>query len=81
MVLHELKIGDKALIINILDDKNIDKQRLSDLGIVTGTEITALFRSPFGNPTAYLIRGTVFALRDDISENIVVEMVKRWRNE
>ena len=76
MFLSELKIGEKAKIINISDDKSIDKQRLSDLGIIEGTRIEPLYKSPSGNPVAYLIRGTVFALRNDTAERIIVEITE-----
>jgi ferrous iron transport protein A len=34
-----------------------------------------LYKSPSGNPVAYLIRGAVIALRSDVSEKIIVLMV------
>jgi len=74
MFLSELKIGEKAKITEISNDKFIDKQRLSDLGIIEGTQIEALYKSPFGNPTAYLVRGTVFALRTETTEKIKIEV-------
>lgn len=39
------------------------RRRILDLGIVPGTCIKALHQSPAGNPVAYLIRGSVIALR------------------
>jgi len=71
-VLSKIKIGEKAKVVRL---ESNDKQRLVDLGIIEGTEIEVLYKSPFGNPTAYLIRGTVFALRDDTAEKIVVEKI------
>jgi len=73
MLLSELKAGETAKITGISNDKNIDRQRLSDLGIVEGTRIESLYRSPFGNPAAYLVRGTVFALRNETAAKITVE--------
>ena len=55
------------------DISNLDVKILSDLGIVAGTEIESLYKSPFGNPAAYLIRGTVFALRNETAEKIIME--------
>ncbi|MEG1721154.1 MAG: FeoA family protein [Pseudoflavonifractor sp.] len=37
--------------------------RLQDLGLIAGTRVTCLFRSPAGDPSAYRIRGAVIALR------------------
>ena len=48
------------------------RRRFFDLGIIEGTNIEALYRSPFGDPTAYLIRGTVIAMREEESEKINV---------
>ena len=61
--------GEKAKVVYI----DIKDQRLLDIGVIEGTEIEALYRSPFGNPAAYLIRGTVFALRNETAEKIIVE--------
>ena len=41
------------------------RRRLQDLGLVTGTRVTCLQRAVAGDPTAYLIRGAVIALRAD----------------
>ena len=34
-----------------------------DLGVLPGVEIVAQGTSPLGDPTAYLVRGSVIALR------------------
>ena len=39
------------------------KHRLEDLGLIPGTRVTCMARSPAGDPSAYLVRGTVIALR------------------
>ena len=59
----------KVLYINCADS---EKQRFLDLGIAKGTVIVPLFRSPFGDPTAYEIRKTIIALRKEISKKILV---------
>ena len=43
-----------------------------DLGIVPGTRIEAIMRSPSGDPTAYLIRGTTIAIRRSQADRIRV---------
>ena len=37
--------------------------RLRDLGFLPGASVEALGNSPLGDPIAYLVRGTVIALR------------------
>ena len=70
--LNKLKPGERAKVVQINYN---DSRRLFNLGIIEGTEIEALYTSPFGDPTAYLIRGTVFALRKDAAEKITVEKI------
>ena len=48
------------------------RQRLLDLGLIEGTRVECLGRSPAGDPTAYLIRGAVIALRGSDSREIEV---------
>jgi len=74
VALSELKPGEKAKVIYI-DHKGCNRQRLFDLGIVEETEIEALYKSPSGNPVAYLVRGTVFALRNETAEKIITEKI------
>jgi ferrous iron transport protein A len=63
---------EETAIIKKLTCLGCTKRRFLDLGIVSGTKITALYKSPFGNPTAYFIRGTVIALRREDCENILI---------
>ena len=74
MFLSDLKIGDSAEITEISVSES-DRQRLLNLGIAVGTKIEALYKSPFGNPKAYLARGTVFALRNETAAKITVEKI------
>ena len=69
--LSELKIGESATITDICADDKF-KSRLADLGIVNGTRVAALHKSPSGDPTAYFIKGTVIALRSIDAEKIVI---------
>lgn len=42
------------------------------MGIVTGKGIKKLYSSPFGDPCAYLICGTLIAIRKIDAQNILV---------
>lgn len=46
------------------------RRRLQDLGLVAGTSVTCLQRAAGGDPTAYLIRGAVIALREADASHI-----------
>lgn len=71
MPLSMVPIGEKANVV-FLSIGGSARRRMLDLGVIDGTEIEPLYKSPAGNPVAYLIRGTVIALRSDVSDNIIV---------
>ena len=60
--LSSLGIGDSALISQLTCTGEI-KRRMMDLGIVPGTKISVLHRSPCGDPEAYSVLGAVIAIR------------------
>lgn len=70
--LSELKKGETGEIVSVRVSDDI-KQRLLDLGFVPGTMVECLGKSPFGEPTAYWIRGTVIALRKEEGEGIRIK--------
>jgi len=63
---------DKPYIIKSIHVQGAMLRRLLDMGIISGTRITAIFTAPAKNPIAYLVRGTVVALRKEDSRNITV---------
>lgn len=52
------------------------RRRLFDLGILPGTVVEAEMRSPFGDPTAYRVRGALIALRRDQAAQIRIERLE-----
>ena len=54
-----------------------DNRRLKDLGMVRGTKVKCVLRSPLGDPTAYKIRGAVVAIRDEDASSVMVEVASR----
>ena len=40
------------------------RRRLQDIGLIRGTPVVCVGRSPLGDPAAFRIRGAVIALRD-----------------
>lgn len=63
-----------SVIINSINCSDTIKRRLLDLGLCENTKITPLYKSFSGDPTAYDIRGTTIALREDDSKNIYVTL-------
>ena len=51
------------------------RKRLRDIGLIEGTNVDCLKKSISGDPTAYLIRGAVIALRSDDSSRIIVSKI------
>lgn len=51
------------------------RRRLLDLGLVPGTRIDVLFKSPLGDPVAYKARGAAIALRVAVARQIKVRRV------
>ncbi|NLB88158.1 MAG: ferrous iron transport protein A [Syntrophomonadaceae bacterium] len=61
-------------VIKSIENQGLIRRRLLDLGFVPGTRIQTVRKSPSGNPIAYLIRGTVIALRKEETDLIMVDI-------
>ena len=72
--LNNLPINCRGKVEKINCDGNI-RRRMLDLGIVKGTNIIPVLKSPFGDPIAFEIRGSIISLRREISELIDVSIV------
>lgn len=78
-MLHEnqltnLELGKQGKIISISSSCRI-KRRLQDLGMIEGTIVECVAKSPSGNPIAYQIRGAVIALRKEDTEYIIFSQI------
>lgn len=71
--LRDMEPGTQGVIADILPECALSR-RLLDLGFTAGASVKCLFRSMFGDPTAYEICGTVFALRAEDSATVLVRM-------
>ena len=69
--LCDLKCGDKGKIISL----DGTMPRLSDFGFFCGATLECAVKSPLGDPSAFLVRGALIALRREQSENILVEVI------
>jgi ferrous iron transport protein A len=61
--LAALEQGECA-VVETVGGETAMRCRLMDLGLIPGTKVMCLGKSPAGDPVAYLIRGTVIALRN-----------------
>ncbi|WP_040198233.1 FeoA family protein [Candidatus Soleaferrea massiliensis] len=72
LTLDHLSEGKTAKVTNLLSSGSM-RRRLQDIGLIEGTQVECLQKSPAGDPIAFLIRGAVIALRSEDSSNILVE--------
>lgn len=70
--LDKLPLNTPGIVTKIDLDGPISR-RILDLGIINGTKITPVFKSPFSNPIAYEVRNTILAIRNSDSENIYIK--------
>jgi len=70
--LNELDLNEEAIIKKVKAKENI-KKRLLDIGIVRGSKIKKTLISPGKDMIAYLIKGTIVAIRKEDTKDIIVE--------
>ena len=71
----EIEVGQRARVVKLLV-KGLIRRRLLDLGLLPGTEVKAIMRSPLGTPIAYDIRGCMIALRLEDASKITVKPLR-----
>ncbi len=72
--LSDLGEGESAYVKEVSARPGMDR-RLTDLGLVPGTQVTCVLQSPAGDPRAYWIRGALIALRGSDAGGVRVEAV------
>ena len=48
------------------------RRRLMDLGLTPGARVACLFSAPSGDPRAYMVRGSVIALRREDAAGVAL---------
>lgn len=76
MILSKINLDEEVRVVEI-DAEGELRRRFFDLGIIKNTIIEPLYISPFGDPKAYLIRGTVIAIRHDEANKIRVRTISK----
>ena len=69
--LSTLSVGETATVEHLYT-KGSMRRRLQDIGLIEGTKVECVQKSPSGDPVAYLIRGAVIALRAEDSAGVLV---------
>ena len=70
--LNQLPLNKIGKIDKIDCDEGI-KRRLLDMGLVRETNIKPILVSSSGDPRAFLVRGTIIAIRKEDAENIKIK--------
>lgn len=73
--ISQLKEGERGKVSFIRGEQKV-LQRLSDMGLTPGTEVTVVKSAPFHGPLEILVRGSRLALGRGMTEIIFVEAKK-----
>lgn len=74
--LDKVPVGTNAILKELNSNKDV-KRRLRDLGLIKNTIIKPVYKSPLNDPVAYLIRGSVIAIRNNDAKKIIVMQEKK----
>jgi DtxR family Mn-dependent transcriptional regulator len=76
-LLHELAPGRHGRVLGLTPAcRGAERRRLLDLGFVPGSVVEANLVSPAGDPTAYLVRGALVALRREQARFIRIALTQ-----
>lgn len=71
--LADVKPGQRATVCALRSTGSM-RRRLLDIGLIECTDVECLGTSPGGDPSAFLIRGAVIAIRSENCAEILVDM-------
>lgn len=61
-------------IVTVLNTKESLKRRLQELGLLEGTYLECVLKSPSGDPKAYRINGALIAIRHEDCNEILLQV-------
>jgi len=73
MPLSQLLKGETGIVVRINSHGPL-RQRLLDMGVVTGEEITLRHKAPLGDPLEFVVKGYRISLRKEEAAEIIVEV-------
>lgn len=71
VTLNHLPVGCLGIVKELRAEPN-KRRRLLDLGLIKGTAVEAVLKSPGGDPMAFSIRGALIALRETESSEVLI---------
>lgn len=77
--LNSINPGERA-VVRALNSTGSMRRRLLDIGLVENTQVECIGRSPAGDPSAFMIRGAVIAIRSEDCKDILVtrQVSRKW---
>lgn len=72
LTLNEIQPGQYGVVSELKTTGSM-RRRLLDIGLIEDTKVECLGRSPGGDPSAFLIRGAVIAIRSEDCKNIIIK--------
>ena len=70
--LNDINPGQSAVVRSLRTTGSM-RRRLLDIGLIENTRVECIGRSPAGDPSAFLIRGAVIAIRSEDCKDILIE--------
>jgi len=70
--LDKLKVGEKGTVVSV-GGKGQIKQRMMDMGLVPGSEVTVVRVAPLGDPIEVSLKGYNLSLRKSEAKDILIE--------
>lgn len=71
ITLDQLQIGD-TMVVKEINNKGSIRRRFLDIGLIPGTKVKCIMKSPGGELIAYMIKGALIAIRTDDSKGVVL---------
>ena len=70
--LSDLEVMESGVVDSLLTEGSM-RRRFLDIGLIPGTEVVCVGKSPLGDPKAFLIRGTRVAIRGRDVKGIILK--------
>lgn len=71
MPMSSLRPGQKGVVTRLLSCGSM-RRRFLDIGLIENTQVECLGRGPGGDPSAFMIRGAVIAIRAEDGESVML---------
>lgn len=70
--LGALSVGECGTVSAVLTEDRM-RRRFFDVGLIIGTTVECVGKSPLGDPIAYRIRGKIIAIRASDAKGVLLE--------